>query len=51
VISVLGNDGALLALGVVLVLVAVLVMDSLIRRIRKNDSRPSVPQEPPPPKT
>ncbi|MBU0685585.1 MAG: PKD domain-containing protein [Thermoplasmatota archaeon] len=50
IISVFGDDSILLAFGVVLVLVAVLVIDGLVRRRRKIGSPPTARQKPPSPK-
>ena len=48
--SVLGGDSVFLAFSVVLVLVAVLIMDGLVRKRRKIDSPPTARHEPPSPK-
>ena len=50
IMSVLGDDSVLLPFSVVLVLVAVLIMDGLVRRWRKMDSPPTVRRKPPSPK-
>ncbi len=46
----LGDNSVLLAVGVVMILVAVLVLDGLVRKKRRNSSLPAVRQEPPSPK-
>jgi hypothetical protein len=48
--ALLGDNSVLLALGVVMILVAVLVLDGLVRKKRRNSSLPAVQQKPPSPK-